>query len=333
VVVVMTGWTGFTVWAYADPARRTPLLLGADLAVALGAILVSPVIKGPDMQATIPGFWVIGALMAWAVQWRWQGGLVAALLLASADLAVRDEITQSNYGNVFLLLIGGLIVGFLSESLRLMAVERDEAHRASIVQAERARLARAVHDGVLQVLALVQRRGREIGGEAAELGRLAGEQESALRALIREQDSLVASSTGEETDLAQALGRLERSMPVTVSAPAEPVILPGPVVSELVAVVGACLDNVARHVGPDAPAWVLLEAFPDRVELSVRDEGPGIPSGRLEEAEGEGRLGVAQSIKGRVSDLGGSVELSTGSFGTEWEVTIPRGLARRTLAT
>ena len=64
------------------------------------------------------------------------------------------------------------------------------------------------------------------------------------------------------------------------------------------------------------------------MELSIRDEGPGIPAGRLEQAETEGRLGVSESIRGRVADLGGSVELATGSYGTEWEVTVPR----RTLA-
>ena len=324
VVAAMVAWTAFTVWAYADPARRTPPLLFADLAVALAAILVSPLVKGPDMNATIPGFWVMGALLAWAVKWRWPGGLVAAVLLCAADLLVRDEVTQANYGNVFLLVIGGLVVGFLSESLHLMEHERDEARRGEIVAAERARLARAVHDGVLQVLALVQRRGRELGGDGAELGRLAGEQESALRALIRQQDALAGPASDELADLRQALGGLDRTVSVTLAAPAEPVLLPGAVVSELTAVVGACLDNVARHVGPDAPAWVLLEAFPDRVEVSVRDEGPGIPPGRLERAEDEGRLGVAQSIRGRVEDLGGTVELVTGSFGTEWEVTVPR---------
>jgi signal transduction histidine kinase len=327
VVTGMVAWTAFTVWAYADPARRTAFLLSADLAVALATILVSPVVKGPDMLATIPGFWVSGALLAWAIQWRWQGGLIAAVLLSAADIVIRDEVTQANFGNVFLLVIGGLVVGFLSESLRLMEVERDVAMRASVADAERARLARAVHDGVLQVLSLIQRRGRELGGEAAELGRMAGEQESALRSLIRQQDTLVAP-TDELIDLAGALGQLERTTTVTVATPAEPVLLPGSEVAELVAVVRACLDNVARHVGPDAPAWVLLQAFPDRVELSIRDEGPGIPEGRLAQAEGEGRLGVSQSIVGRVEDLGGTVELATGAFGTEWEVTVPR----RTLA-
>ena len=68
---------------------------------------------------------------------------------------------------------------------------------------------------------------------------------------------------------------------MTVAAPARPVLLPAEVVDELVSVVAACLDNVAVHVGPEAPAWVLLEELPDRLSLSVRDEGPGIPEGRL----------------------------------------------------
>lgn len=324
VVGVMAAWTAGSVWAYADPARRTSTLLGIDLALALAAILVSPLVKGPDLQATIPGFWVTGALLAWAIHWRWQGGLVAGVLLSAADLAIRADVSQDNYGNVFLLLIGGGIVGFMSESLHLMAEERDEAQRRSIAAAERARLARAVHDGVLQVLALVQRRGAELGGESAELGRLAGEQESALRALIRQQDALAGPRTDDAVDLVAALTRLDRPRSVTVSAPAEPVLLPAGVVAELTAAVSACLDNVRRHVGEDAPAWVLLEALPDRVVVCVRDEGPGIPPGRLEEAAADGRLGVAESIRGRIGELGGEVVLATGSFGTEWELRVPR---------
>jgi signal transduction histidine kinase len=85
---------------------------------------------------------------------------------------------------------------------------------------------------------------------------------------------------------------------------------------------------VERHVGPDARAWVLLEGWPDRVEISVRDEGPGIPEGRLETAEAEGRLGVSQSIRGRVTDLGGTATLTTGAHGSEWELVVPSGLSR-----
>ena len=101
--------------------------------------------------------------------------------------------------------------------------------------------------------------------------------------------------------------------------------LPGPVVDELTCVVRACLDNVANHVGPQAPAWVLVEDLGDDVVVTVRDEGPGIPAGRLESAEAEGRLGVRESVRGRVSDLGGTAVLVTGpGQGTEWEIRVPR---------
>ena len=334
---VMAGWTAVAIWAYAAPRRRTTTLLLADLAVAEVLILLSPIVKGAGMQATVPGFWVMGALFAWAIHWRALGGLVAAAALSVADLSVRSHVTQTNYGNVFLLMIGGPIVGFMCASLAQMADERDVAERAAAAASERARLARAVHDGVLQVLALVQRRGAELGGDAADLGRLAGEQEAVLRTLIRRQDAVVAPPAGTgaggagaagapgaaTADLTSALSRLEATRRVTVAAPAQPVQLPVDLVDELVAVVSACLDNVAAHVGDRAPAWVLLEAFPDRLSLSVRDEGPGIPDGRLDEAAREGRLGVVESIRGRIEDLGGTADLASGSFGTEWEFTVP----------
>lgn len=59
--------------------------------------------------------------------------------------------------------------------------------------------------------------------------------------------------------------------------------------------------------------------------MSVRDEGPGIPENRLHQAAREGRLGVRESICGRMTDLGGRASLLTRrGLGTEWELTLPR---------
>ena len=137
--------------------------------------------------------------------------------------------------------------------------------------AERARLARAVHDGVLQVLALVQRRGAESSGDLVELGRMAGEQEAALRSLIRQQD--VQESTGA-TDLASALEELTRTTraPVTVSTPGVPVELPARVVAELVAAVMKVEVALGQEVAAD-DAVVILESM--KMEIPVLAEVSG----------------------------------------------------------
>jgi signal transduction histidine kinase len=46
----------------------------------------------------------------------------------------------------------------------------------------------------------------------------------------------------------------------------------------------------------------------------------------LEAARTEGRLGVSESICGRIADLGGTAVLHTGpGDGTEWELSVPVG--------
>ncbi|WP_461029388.1 ATP-binding protein, partial [Streptomyces sparsus] len=88
---------------------------------------------------------------------------------------------------------------------------------------------------------------------------------------------------------------------------------------------GAALDNVRAHAGEGARAWILLEDEGDAVLVSVRDDGPGIPPGRLAAAEAEGRMGVSLSIRGRLEELGGSAQLvSVPGQGTEVELRVPR---------
>ena len=239
VVGVLVAWTVFALWAYAEPARRTPLLLVVDLAFALLGLAVSPWLKGADFNATVGGFWVMGAMLVWAVQWRVVGGLVAAVLLCVTDVLSRDHITESNYGNLFLLMIGGPLIGYVADSLQRSGMAVAAAERVNATQTERARLARAVHDGVLQVLALVQRSG-------GELGRLAGEQESRLRALIRAQDSMTPPVFGDVVDLAVELARFEEHGAVTVSLPGMAVPMPAHAVDEIVAAVSACISQHPR---------------------------------------------------------------------------------------
>lgn len=335
VVAGIVLWSVFVAWAYDEPRRRRTSLFVADLVVACAALLSTPLVQSEAMlerhASTIPSFWVMAAVLAWAVARGWVGGVVAAAIVSACDLSVRLQATGTTWGNIFLLLLAAGVVGYSTSRLREATEARAAAERLAATMQERARLARVVHDGVLQVLALVQRRGLELGGDAADLGRLAGEQEVALRALVQgDTKALTAGPVGhvgpdDEVDLVERLTSLA-TRSVTVSGPGGPVPLPAAVADELASVVRACLDNVARHVGEDAPAWVLVEDLGGSVVVTVRDEGPGIPAGRLEAAEQEGRLGVRESVRGRIADLGGSATLVTGpDEGAEWELTVPRG--------
>jgi signal transduction histidine kinase len=331
VVVFMVAWSVFVSWAYDSPRRRTLGLYVADLAVALLMMLSTPLVQSQEMldrhASTMPSYWVVAAVLAWAAGRHWAEAIGAALLVSVTDLSVRTDLGGTTWGNLFLLVLAAGIVGWTAGVLREAVEIRAAAERAAAAQQERTRLARAVHDGVLQVLTMVQRRGAEAGGDLAELGRLAGEQEAALRALVQYDARVLAPDAerpGGETDLMALLER-HQSGRVTVTGPGTPVLLPEQHATELVAVVSACLDNVRAHVGPDAQAWVLVEDLGDEVVVSVRDEGAGIPAGRVEEAASEGRMGIRDSVRGRMTDLGGRAVLTTGAGqGTEWELVLPR---------
>lgn len=323
---VIVAWTALMTWAYDDPRRRRFPLYAVDLAVAVGLILTTPYIHSEAMREAnashMPTFWVMAAVLAWAAGRGWLEGLLAATVVSLADASVKVSVSSTTWGNIFLLVLAAGMVGYTAQALRVAAELRATAERQAAAAEERARLARVVHDGVLQVLALMQRRGLEAGGEVAELGRLAGEQEAALRALM--QGDARPAPGYARAELVESLEGLRRDG-VTVTGPGHPVELSDDQVAELTAAVAECLNNVTRHVGPTAPAWVLVEDLGDRVVVTVRDEGPGIGEGRLDEAAADGRLGVHQSIRGRVEDLGGTAELFTGpGRGTEWELSVPR---------
>lgn len=337
VIAVMAGWTAVMTWGLAAPQRRGWSLLTADLVVAAGCLLSSRWIVEPDGISlgapTLPMAWVAGPVLAWAVKGGRRLGLVAAAVMGAVDGVVRGAFTQGTINGTVLMLLAGAVMGHMA---RLATAAEIRMHRAVELEAitrERERLARGIHDSVLQVLSLVQRRGAELGGEAAELGRLAGQQEATLRALVATTATSVtgppagwhdSGRAGTPVDLRPLLDR-RAGTSATVAAPATPVWLPDTVADEITAAVGSALDNVTAHAGPEAKAWVLLEEEADAVTVTVRDNGTGFDPRRLADAETSGRLGVAQSIRGRMRDLGGTVQITAApGRGTEVELRIPR---------
>jgi signal transduction histidine kinase len=328
VLAGMTGWTVATSYAYAVPARRTRALLTADVAVTAAALLSTLAVQraGQGSITPVTATWAAGPVLAWAVAYGRRAGMAAAIVLGLCDIARHRPISSAYHASALngpiLLLLAGWVVGYVSR----LAVQAEQAvQQAAQVEAasrERERIARGIHDSVLQVLSLVHRRGIEAGGEAAEIGRLAGEQETALRTLIA-AGSAVPLPPGE-LDLRTLLSQ-ESCAEVSVVTPAEPVRLASTAAQETVLAVRAALDNVRQHAGPTAKAWVLVEDEGNQVTVTIRDDGPGIPAGRLADAAADGRLGVSQAIRGRIRDLGGSAVITSGpGTGTEVRLRIPR---------
>ncbi|MFF7749860.1 MacS family sensor histidine kinase [Streptomyces sp. NPDC007971] len=343
---VLFVWTLATLPRVASAAHCTRRFLAVDLTIGLTGILLTPVAASHARivsgTPTLPSIWTAGVVLAFALKGGWRWAVLASTPVAIANVVQRGTPTRATIHAVVLVWIASVAIGYVVEVAR--ASERTLARALEIEAAtrERERLARDIHDSVLQVLAMVQRRGAVIGGEAAELGRLAGEQEVALRTLVsggllpvsRVSEDAAAGAVVREVEEPDDDGPVDLRVllapwagaRVSLAEPGAPVPLPRAAARELAAAVGAALDNVRRHAGQEARAWILVEDEPDEIVVTVRDDGPGIPAGRLAQAEGEGRLGVALSIRGRLRDLGGSAELiSVPGQGTEVELKVPKG--------
>jgi signal transduction histidine kinase len=322
VLAAMAAWTAFTVTAYERPHWRRMPLMSLDLAVAAASILVTRLVDSPvrieDGEQTLPVVWPAAAALVWAVRGPWWGA-GAATLLAAAGFAERGGFARETVHNIVLLVLAATIIGYAVALVRASQQRLARALQVEAATQERERLARDIHDSVLQVLALVARRGAEAGGEAAALGRLAGEQEVALRSLVTSR-RVTASAGGGSVDLRELLSPYA-SGSVTVSAPATEVAMDATAARELAAAVGAALHNVERHAGPGARAWVLVEDEGDAVVVSVRDDGVGFDAATVP----SGRMGIEQSIRGRVRDLGGTASVvSAPGRGCEVEMRVPR---------
>lgn len=324
----LTLWTLASTRAFSGPQRCTWYVLGTDLTLAVTGIVMSGMVDSASRIShgapTLPTIWAAGTVLGFAGKGGWRWAAASGSVIGVANILGHGGATGDNIHNIVLLMVAGCAIGYVIELARASEATLTRALQVEAATRERERLSRDIHDGVLQVLALVQRRGGEPGADFAELGRLAGEQERALRALMSGGPLPARCEPLEPQDLRTLLGPYAGER-ITLSAPGTPVLLPAGAATELAAAVGAAVDNVRRHAGAGARAWILLEDEPEAVTVSIRDDGPGFAPGRLGEAEQAGRLGVSQSIRGRLLDLGGTAELySSPGEGVEVELRVPR---------
>jgi signal transduction histidine kinase len=350
-VATIAGLVAWTTWlTVARPAPSWPVL-AADLALAAILNLVAGLVMPAGSVGERPYF-AAGYPVAAAVTWgaaRGVGGgvasglvlgvsLVAGQLANGIDLAGEPPAVLLDLaGGTLNFVLAGGAVGLVARLLERSAGQLREATEETIRARERAArlaeresLARQIHDSVLQALALVHKRGRELaaGGpvppaEVAGLAEMAAGQERALRSLILRDPDQEATPAGAASLRAalEELAAAERSLPVTVGATGA-LWLPAGQVEELVAAARQALDNVVEHAGASRAA-LFAEEDGGAVVLTVRDDGRGFTYDERR-LLAEGKIGLAKSIKGRVEQLGGSMAVtSRPGAGTEVELRVP----------
>jgi signal transduction histidine kinase len=195
-----------------------------------------------------------------------------------------------------------------------LADELRAERRARVRSEERAEIAAHLHDGVLQTLAIIQKR----AGDNREVVALARRQERELREWL--YGNAAPADTSLAGALAAELGVVEDDHGVRVE-----VVCVGdaPLDDGLRALVAATREaaaNAARHAHVNQ-VDVFVEVGDDEVEAFVRDRGVGFDPATVP----NGRRGLADSIQGRIERAGGKATVrSRPGEGTEVRLTLPR---------
>jgi signal transduction histidine kinase len=228
-------------------------------------------------------------------------GLVRAAGEATfrAAMVYDSELVLAWVGTTVLYGLTGGVAGFVTARLR-------EAERRIAVARARDEVARTLHDGVLQTLAIVQRRSAD-----TDLVALAREQEHELREFLFSTrpgtDRPVTG--GEAADLGARLRAVSAEAERRYGLRSEVVIVEDPglgdaVVAAVAGAVGEALTNAAKH-GEAGHATIYAEPGDDGgLFCSVKDDGHG-----FDPATSPAGTGIARSIQGRLLEVGGTAEI------------------------
>lgn len=341
VAALLVGAAGLVSIALTQRIRRRPQdlvrapLVGLEVAVAIALLLADGLVYDTPHAFTpaqpLGVAWPLAGLLTAGVAFGPVVGAVtglgygAARALSSVLSVVPDPepwlgplTAQQLLSLVTTTVLYVLAGGTAGHAMRLLvrAEERQLAAEREVAQLEaRADVARGIHDGVLQTLAVVARR-----TDDPVLERLARDQERTLRRTLfgpvpgdGARPELVAA-------LHEAAGRTERAfdLQVEVLVPDDLPTLDASIRVAVVGAVGEALTNAGKHAQATR-VIVYLEPDGDEVLVSVHDDGCGFDPGVVVAGQG-----LAGSIRGRIEDAGGRVELDAApGRGTEVRLRVP----------
>jgi signal transduction histidine kinase/phage shock protein PspC (stress-responsive transcriptional regulator) len=300
-------------------ADRLGLGVSVRNVVPAALAVTGAVIVWSNLDATVRSRWVAGATGGTP-----RGGLrlaaglvlvvVGTLLIAltGADAAVVRPAAVAA-----LAVLAGVSLLLAPWALRLWrGFEAERAARAR--ETERADIAAHLHDSVLQTLALIQRR----SGDPAEVARLARAQERELRGWLYGPPPTTGGASLRAA-VEEVLAHVEddHAVPVEVVVVGDRPVDAG--ADALVLAVREATLNAVRHGRP--PVRVYVEVAEDAVTAFVSDRGDGFDPDDVP----ADRLGVRESVVGRMERAGGTAQVRRASAGgTEVVLALPLGQGR-----
>lgn len=297
----------FTMWASAMLKAKPSLLLRAEpviIELLIGGALLAfgEWIYGDSRHTqTLASAWpVVGVIMAGMVFGRRWGVIAGVWLGLSAYAQVplphgkNGEWSASIVSSMALYCAAGWAAGYLMHRLR-------EAELKIASAKAREEVARTLHDGVLQTLAVIQRR-----SDDGELASMAREQEVELRRYLT---GATATPESLPAALREAAAKHESRYQVRVQvvvADDFPTVTPE-VRAAISGAVGEALTNASKH-GEATSITIFAEPTDEDgvVFCSIKDDGKGFDIDSTAE-----RIGTSRSIKGRLAEIGGQAEISS----------------------
>ena len=274
------------------------LIVGAIVLIGDGLVYES------TRPQSLPWSWPAAGVMVAGILYGRRAGLLAAAftgitsLFAEVVLLERSGSGVGALSKLGLWMLTGGVAGYVVTRLRMAEAQ------ISVIRA-REEVTRQLHDGVLQTLAVIQRR-----SDDAELSTLARDQEHDLRAFL---SGSVDGPTEFEPEVRRLAARHESMFGgrvTVVIARDVPTLLPEQL-DALCGAMGEALTNAGKHGEAEKITIYAEPAEEDIMDtptvfVSIKDDGTG-----FDPEEAEERIGLSQSIRGRMIDAGGRAEISS----------------------
>ena len=304
------------------PPDRLPILL-LELSIGITALVADGFVYMDARPQSLPWSWPAAAIMLAGILYGARAGFGAAVAVGAASLITEWLLLDRGNGFVTsvsklgLWIVAGTLAGYVVSRLRRAEQE------ISIARA-REQFSRELHDGVLQTLAVIQRR-----SDDSELAALARDQEHDLRSFIsgRADSDTVQSFGPSVRALAARHERLYPGSVVNIVVANDLPELDSAHVEALSGAVGEALTNAGKH-GAATKITVYAEPTEDSFQplpedaseaavfVSVKDNGSGFDVDAVTE-----RIGLSGSIRGRLTEAGGFADI-TSAVGRGTEVTL-----------